>query len=337
VSARRWFTALLVVVGLGTPAWGQDTTKIEWKFEKGKSFYQEMTTDTDQHMTVMQMKIDQKQKQTFYFKWTPTNYDEKAKTWTIEQEIIGVKMDIQIGGTPINYDSTKEGAAGAAGSPLSDFFKALVGAKFTLTVGPDMKITKPVEGREEFLKKLGQTNQNMEPLLKQILTDEALKQMADPVLAMVPKEPVKKGQTWKTESKLNMGPIGTYDTTYTYTFEGLDDKNKDLAKIKVDAVMKYTAPAASAGSGLSFKIISADLKADKATGNILFDVKNGRLNSSDMSLELKGKLNIDISGMTSDVELTQTQKTTVKTTEANPIKPAEKPAEKPADKPGEKK
>jgi hypothetical protein len=313
------------MAGTGIPALGQDTVDIKWKFEKGKTFYQEMTTETKQEMKVMGMQITQNQKQTFYFSWTPV--EEKDKNWIIKQKITGLKMDIQIGGTPIQYDSTKD--TSAVNNPLSDFFKALVGSEFTLTVSPDFKVTK-IEGRDEFLKKLINTNQTMESLLKQILSEDALKQMADPAFAVVPGKPVKKGESWEKPSKLDMGPIGRYETTYKFTYEGPDEKEKNLARIKVEATLKYFAPAgAPAGSNLPFKIVSADLKSDKATGTILFDTEKGRLASSEMSLDLKGKLSIDISGMTSEVDLTQTQKTTVKTTDKDPLeKPAEKPAEK---------
>ena len=97
----RWLVAL-VLVGLGMPAFGQDAVELKWKFEKGKKFYQEMTTQTKQEMTVMGQKIDQTQKQTFVFSWEPLEFNEKDKTWKIKQKIEQVKMEIQIGGTPIS-------------------------------------------------------------------------------------------------------------------------------------------------------------------------------------------------------------------------------------------
>ena len=111
-----------------------------------------------------------------------------------------------------------------------------------------MKVTK-IEGREEFIKKLQQANPQMEPLLKQILSDDALKQMSDPAFGVVPGKPVKKGDTWERKSTLNMGPIGTYDTTYKYTDEGRDEKDKNLVKIKVDTNLKYKPPGAGAAPG----------------------------------------------------------------------------------------
>jgi hypothetical protein len=185
-----------------------------------------MTTETKQDMLVMGQKISQFQKVTFYLSWNPVDQD-KDGNWTIKQKIEGLKMEIEIGGNKIPYDSTKRARPQ---NPLSDFFKALVGSEFTLTIDKNMKITK-IEGRDEFLKKLVQGNQQA-PLLQTIISDEALKQNVELVLIMLPNKPVKKGDTWNRKAILNMGPIGTFDTDYKYTYEGPD--NNKLQKIKVE-------------------------------------------------------------------------------------------------------
>jgi hypothetical protein len=310
VLQRRWLVALAVFAASAVPALAQDTVELKWKFDK--PFYQTMTTETKQSMKVMGMDITQNQEQTFIFSWTPKELDAN-KNQVLVQKIEGVKMKIEIGGNTINYDSTKETPGG---NPLAEFFKALVGSEFKITISPDMKVVK-IEGREEFVKKLIQANQQMEPLLKQILSEDALKEMADPAFAAVPGKAVKKGDTWTKDSKLNMGPIGSYDTQYTYTYEGNEGK---LAKIKVQTNLKYQPPSAASAGVLPFQITQADLKSKNSSGTILFNPEAGRLESSEMNLQLEGKLTIAISGSTTDVELNQTQKTTVKTTAENPIK-----------------
>src|SRR5690242_21233427 len=103
--------AVLLVALLGLSAFGQDAVKLEWKFEKGKPFYQEMNTKTKQTMKIMAMdNITQNQDQTFIFSWTPVDQD-KDKNWIVTQKIEGVKMDIEIGGNKITYDSANPGAA----------------------------------------------------------------------------------------------------------------------------------------------------------------------------------------------------------------------------------
>jgi Family of unknown function (DUF6263) len=303
----------------------KDSSKVTlaWKFEKGKSFFQKMTTNTSQTMEVMNNKVTQKQEQTFYFKWTPQKQD--GDNWEIEQEILGVKMDIDIGGSPIKYDSTSQAAANTS-NPLSEFFKALVGSKFTITLNTKtLKVTN-IQGRKEFVDKLVAANKQMQPLLEKILSEDALKQMADPTFSVVSTDPVEKDKSWKKKTTLDMGPIGKYDNEYTYTYEG-EDKTSKFDSIKVDTQLKYSAPAQTEGiGGLPFKITSADLQSKNAKGTILFNRKEGRVEKSDMSLELSGKLQIEIGGQKTDVTLSQTQKTTVDTSDKEPkeLKPATK-------------
>lgn len=231
------------------------------------------------------------------------------------QRIEGVKLTISVAGNPITFDSTNPTGANTA---LSEFFRALVGSEFRLTLDKDGKVTK-VEGRDDFLKKLTQANQQMEGLLKQILSEEALKQMADPTFGITPPNDVAKGDTWKRESTLNLGPIGSYKGEYNYKYEGPDEKNKDLAKISVTTTLNYQPPTDTAAQ-LPFKIKGAELKSENGKGTILFDTKKGRLDKSDQRIELKGKLKIEIAGMETEVTLNQTQDTAVTTSDSPQVK-----------------
>ncbi len=286
----------------------KDPTKVvlKWKFEAKKPFYQKMSTETNQTMTVMTNTVKQTQKQTFYFSWTPEK--QEGDSWVLVQKIEGVTMDIDIGGSKITYDSTAPTPAPAQ-NPLSEFFKQLVGSEFKVTLDTKtLKVTK-VEGRDAFLAKLVGANPQMKPLLDQILSESALKEMAEPTFAVVPPDGTTKGGTWTRKTTLDMGPIGKYDNEYKYTY--VDTKN-NLAEITVDTTLKYTPPAEATGvGGLPFKIKSADLKSTNAKGNIFFNVEKGRVEKSDMSLDLKGELSIEIGGQTTKVELSQTQSTKV--------------------------
>ena len=311
---RRWLFSVVVLAVFAMPALAQEKpVNLSWKFEKDKTFYQEMTTKTEQTMKVMGQDIKQNQTQKFVISWSPVK-QEADKSWVVKQKIESVMMDIDIGGNRIQYDSSKD--AGSS-NPLADFFKALVGSEFTITIGADMKVSK-IEGRADFLTKLTTANPQMKQLLEAILSDDALKQMADATFAAIPNKEVKKGDTWPKDSKLNMGPVGSYNTTYKYTYEGTDAKDK-VEKIKVETTLAYTPPVDAQQGALPFKIKAADLKSDKSSGTVSFDAAKGRIESSTMTLDLKGKLSIEIAGMTTDVELTQTQTTTVKTTDKNPV------------------
>src|SRR5437660_896989 len=129
MNVRRWIglSVFLGLVCLTVAGHGQD---IEWKvFKKdSKPFFQTVESDTVQDLKVADMSFKQKQKQTFLMEWTPKG--EKGDTITVEQKIVGVKMDLDIGGNKISYDSTEDTTAK---NPMTQFFKALEKAKFTLT------------------------------------------------------------------------------------------------------------------------------------------------------------------------------------------------------------
>jgi hypothetical protein len=311
--------ALLVLVGLVAPSFGQKAD-LKWKFKKDEVFYQTMTTKTDQTIKVMGSDIKQTQNQTFYYSWKLTTAPDAADL-VFKQKIEGVKMDINIGGSKIEYDSTKEGNAT---NTLADFFKQLVGFEFTVTIDGKTYKVKKIDGKDEFIKKLATTNPTMDNLLKQILNDDAMKEMADPTFAAIPNKEVNKGDKWNRTSKLDMGPIGSYTNEYTYTFDGPDPKDKNLQIIKVESKLTYSKPAATAaGAGLPFKITDAHLNPTTATGTIKFNTETGWVQSSDMSLKLAGDLSIEIGGQTTKVDLTQEQTTSVTTSKDNPI--AKKP------------
>jgi hypothetical protein len=319
VQLRHGFLALVAVAGLTVSAFGQDAVTLKWKFEVNKTFWQEMTTTTDQTMKVMGTDVKQTQTQTFWFAWTPQKNNADG-SWEIEQKIVGVKMTIDIGGNKVEYDSTKENPGT---NPLADFFKALVGSKFVLTLDKDYKVTK-ITGREEFIAALSKANPQMEKLLKQILSEKALMDMADPTFSVVSGKEIKKDTKWDKMTTLDMGPIGTYKNTFTYTYEGKNtdgktDAEKKLDKIKVETKLEYSPPKDQpADSTLPFKIKSASLTSKDATGTILFDNDAGRIDSSSMKLTLEGQLSIEISGQTTQVDLKQTQTTTTKTTDKEP-------------------
>jgi hypothetical protein len=313
VPQRRLLAVVVSMAAFVPAAVAQDTVDLQWKFEKDKPIYQELTTKTTQVLKVQGNDITQDQEQTFYFSWTLVKEDKDKKTLELKQKIEGVKMKFNMAGQPIVYDSTNPGNAQSA---LTEFFKALIGTEFTITLDTTKMVVTDVKGRDDFLKKLVAANAQMENLLKQILSEESLKQMADPTFGVLPGKPVKIGDKWERKSTLSLGPIGTYDNVYTYTYEG---KDKDLDKIKVDIGLTYKVPAGETG-GLPFKITSADLKPKDAKGSILFNNKEGRVASSTMSLNLEGKISIEIGGNKTDVELKQTQTTDVKTFTEDPLK-----------------
>src|SRR5438093_1396317 len=139
---KRTAIALATLVGLVLPALAEEKPiELKWKFDKGKTLYQELTTETTQDLKVMGMDVKQKQTLTFNLAWTPIEL--KDNHWIIKQKFEDVKMEVWIAAV-----------AAPGNNALVESFKALKGSEFKLTVGPDMLVTK-VEGHKEFVDKFG--------------------------------------------------------------------------------------------------------------------------------------------------------------------------------------
>jgi hypothetical protein len=309
----------VAVVALAVPAQGQEV-ELAWKFPKDAKFYQTMKTTTNQTMKIMGQDVKQDQNQEFVFSWTVKEADDKKVV--LEQKIESVNMSIKIATNEIKYNST---AKDAADNPLSSFFKPLIGTTFTLTLDPNtMKVTE-IKGREEFVKKLSEANPQMSNLLKAILSEEQLKQMSEPAFAVVKGkgQKVKQGDSWTRESKLNMGPIGSFGTKYTYTYAATEKKNVDgkeanLAKIDMKTELTYTPPDAKDAIGLPFKIEGGKITTSEAKGTIYFDPEKGRVVETKMDIGLKGNLEISVQDQKASVDLDQKQTTTTNITDKNP-------------------
>lgn len=295
----------------------QDKQGFGPKLEAGKSFYQKTQTVVSQIIGVQGQNLTQKQESTFYFKWTPEKQD--GEKWVLKQKVEGLFMSIDISGNPIVYDSAKVEPAGSAGNPgLLDFFKNLVGTEFTVTINTKTWAVEKVDGKDELAKKLGAGSPQMDSLLKKILTDDAVKQMADPSFGLLPDAPKAAGEKWERKSTLSLGPVGAYDLKYDLTFKGKDNDKKHLDRVEIAPTVGYKAPPADGGEGFLFKVKggnmdSKPLDADQKASYFLYNPNNGRLEQALISLKLEGKLNVSIGNQDTPVEVQQKQTTLIET------------------------
>jgi hypothetical protein len=148
--------------------------------------------------------------------------------------------------------------------------------------------------------------------------------MCDPTFGLTPDSPKKAGDTWKKESTLDLGPIGSYSVTYNFKFVGpatdedkKDPAKKDTDKIEVETSLVYNAPKANP-EGLLFRIKEGKLTSTNPTkGVIFYDTKAQRIQSAEIGISLKGELTVTIGGTDTKVELNQEQKTKIVTSDTS--------------------
>lgn len=315
VGLAGLFLASLAVVALvSSRADAQEKQSFGLKLEKDKAFYQKTQTIVAQIIKVQGQDLTQKQETTFFYKWTPEKQD--GDKWVLKQKVEGLYMSIDISGNPIIYDSAKKEPAGSASNPgLMDFFKNLEGTEFTVTVNTKTWAVEKVEGKEELAKKLGAGSAQMDSLLKKILTEDSLKQMADPTAGLLPTDPKAANDKWERKSVLNLGPVGTYDVKYDFTYKGKEAAPLNhLDRIEIAPTIAYKAPTDNEGLLFKIKSGSMDSKAldpDQPASVVLYNSALGRIHKATVSLKLEGSLQVGIGGQDTKVDLSQRQTTTV--------------------------
>jgi hypothetical protein len=310
VTGFRNLIAAAALAGLASAGIAQDKQKFEPKFELNKRFYQSVTTDVDQTVKVgggNDLKL--KHSQTFLFEWVPIK--QEMDKWTVKLVIQGVKLKVEVASNPVNYDSTAENP-NANNPGLNEFFKNLEKSEFTIVYNKAMQVEK-VEGTENLLKNLGAANQQMEQLLKKILTAEALKEMSDPLAGLTPPAEKAVGEKWEKLGTSKLGPIGDFERKLNFEYKGKDPEQKDLERVEVKTTLTYKPPTTDA-DGLLFRIKGGELVTQNPKpGVFLFDAKTGMLKKAESSVTMSGTLNVAIGTTETTVQLNQTQTTTILT------------------------
>lgn len=273
-----------------------------------REFFQETTTLTRQIIKVMGTEVKQDQEQTFVMRWEPTGQDPMRNA-VVTQEVVGMKVKFNIGGSLQEYDSDTPGKGG----PLASVFDPMVKSRFQFTINRNLEVV-DVRGHEELAKAIGKANPGMAAMVKGILSRDAMIQMLDPMLRPVPREAVRKGTTWKNNMVMNMGAIGTYHHTSTYTYQGLE---KGLDRIGIHTRLDYTAPK-DPGGELPFKIKKAEFRQASLNGFALFDRERGRIVEVHVKGGLEGIMTIEIGGVETSLTLHQTQETRIRTMDRRP-------------------
>lgn len=333
MSRLRYAVAAVAVVTLAAAVGGQDKQAFTPKFKNDAgaftTYYQKSSTTVLQTITVQQQALTQKQVSTFYYKWEPLR--QEGDKWIVKQTVEGLRMEIDISGNSIVYDTTQKDASGSAANPgLINFFKNLEGSTFTVTLNKDFKVESVAQAdRDAFLSKLAANNAQMDALLKKIMTEDALKQMCDPTMGMIPDAPQAVGGTWARKTPLNLGPIGMYEVTYNFTYKG---KQGDTDRVDVSAGLVYTPPK-DGGEGLLFRITEGTLKtADpgpgKSNGFMTYNPKTGRIEHVEINLEMTGDLKVLIGQTSTPVSLRQVQTTVIDTRDTSYVSPAAPAPEK---------
>lgn len=267
--------------------------KLEWKFKDKDRF----VVDTQMNLTQIRKPLGGLEQRDVVSVASTSSFQvikvEEDGTVLFEQKIDSIRY---------RYDGTEKISAAAT----ADLIGKLQGAVFRITLGPDRTVKK-IEGYDEHLKKIAQTNPpDVVDRFKTQVQEADLKAACEEGFAFLPEEPLKVGDEWSRKIKMSFAPFGKLETTLQYTVKSIKDN-------------RVTITVSHKGSDFTSQVAGmipkSDFTLDTRSGTMVFDAQNGRLLSSDLTIKFHGRVDIpNVSLPGTQTEMAYSQLQTIKIT-----------------------
>lgn len=249
---------------------------LKWKFQEGESFDYAMKVDTNVLIEANGAEFDVTNSQIFDIKWNVKSVaaDGAAEvTQTIDR--IQLKMNTPFTGEFAWDSSGSEEPSGPIWDSMGSVMKAMLGKEFTMKVSPSGEISE-LKLPEDLSKALGEERGGGRmSMMGGGMSEDAIKMMIARAVTSFPADDLDTSKTWTQDFEVKMGPIGTQQTTATYTYEGTEAKDgKNLDKIGVKMATQLEL-ADDSDVDIELEITEQD-----AQGTIWFDATAGRLVNS---------------------------------------------------------
>ncbi len=285
MRAATMLGLVALLAGAAAPA---DPVPLKWKLKQGDEFYVRTVQEQQQTIGVLGMNKESTTTSTTVTRFKVTEAGDPGLT--VEQTILKV-------------DATGDGAEQAGKAK---------GATLTFKLDKDNNVT-AVEGFDKYIEQIAGGNDQTAQAVKLALNEDTLKVAVEELFNPGPGKPVAAGDKWTRETKLPLGPLGSFLLNARYTLDSLDGAT---AKVSYDGDGTFTP--GKGGAGLPAEIVKGDLKADKYTGTLTFDTAAGRLRASTQEVNLGGALTLSANGMEIELTLKQQQKGTSTVTDKMP-------------------
>jgi len=267
---RAALGSLVALAIVTTPAPGQG--KLQWKFKEGDKLYLEEKLVSKSMTQIGEQKLPFEQTQTrvsalVVKKLTPDSIElqQRIESWKINT----------IGALAGNDEGAKL---------LEEIARDVV---FTIQLKPSGEVT-AFKGADEFMKKLADRDKAEAAKFDEIGGKEVLRSMVLLTFDVLPSTLVKKGETWKKEVLVPMGPLGDFKYALTFT-----DSGKGEAGIKGAVSFQ---PARADPINVGFKVVKMDLSSNAITGKMVFDGAQGRLSSCEWTATKAGTVTVERQG-----------------------------------------
>jgi Family of unknown function (DUF6263) len=287
---RLFWLYLLAAVAL-TTASAQAQTTLRYKFKEGDTLTYVMEQKQDMSMSIMGNDITVKTKQVIDLTWKVGAVDKDGSA-KITQTINRVRMSMESLGNKTEFD-TKDGKepTDEAGKTVAAILTAMAGADFTMTMSSrgetsDVKVPQKVL---DAVAKAGPAGGAM--------SGDNFKQIASQGGMVLPKDAVKKGDSWNYKNEVKMDPLGKMIVDNKATYDGEAAKDG----LKLDQIIIKPTMTLEATPNSPTKVT---LKKQDTKGSASFDSGKGQMVESSMDQNLD--MEMEAGGQSVTMKMKQT-------------------------------
>lgn len=283
---------------LSTSSFAQTT--LRWKFTPGQKLNQVMEQDMKMAMKFGDQPFKTTIKQTIDGVWEVKSVDDQGNAEVVQQfQRIRMKLG-GVAGLGFDIDSDSDEAVEGIGGRLTPAIKAMAKSRFTVKMSPQGE-NKEVEVSPETVKAfkslpgVGQAGN--------LFSKESLVTLVKQGSHTLPTDPVKKGDSWTTQTESPVPRLGKMVSDVTFTYAGPEQVDgKTLERIDLEIALKLAPKEENAATP------NITLKDQKSSGTLYFDNAAGRLSHSKIVQQMVLEVGVGDQSITQDI----TQNVTVR-------------------------
>lgn len=246
--------------------------KLEWKLRPNETLNYQVSQQMETLADIGGVQNRSTMSQAMKMSWNVQSSGANGET-VIHQIVDRIKMEMDNGAAgKISYDSANaEKSDNPMVQAMGNVFQNIVGKTFTVTMLPTGKVN-DVKVPNELMNAI----RNSASGAAQVLDEKSLKDMMKQSAVTLPEGDVKVGDTWKSQQAVPL-PFGQMNISSVMTFSGKDENGNAI----IDVVPSVSVVPAEGA------MVKASLTDAKGKGRVVFDMRNGRVQKSELVLTMK--------------------------------------------------
>lgn len=238
---------------------------LRMNLQKGSTYEMNMnsTSNIDQEMMGQNMKIVQKMDLASLYKVSDILPN---KNFRIEYSVLKMKMDMDINGNQMTFDSQNPDDS----NPMGSLMKTIVAAKINFDLSPTGKVEN-VSGLDELSKQIS-GNRQMAQSMQMFANQENFGSFISQTFSYIPEKVIKKGEKWSSSFKLP----SLMDANTVMNFEAASIE-KNALNLNVNSDVNMESPIEQNGMKIDMKMTGTQ------TGTMVVDPEDGWVRASDLN------------------------------------------------------